>query len=171
MYIQALVINVENQQEIFNNLYIDGYGYISVGSQGTIIGKRGKMKPSNNCQKKYYRVHIGDKFYSVHRLVAQAFIPNPNNYPQVNHKDGDKSHNYVENLEWVTDCQNKKHAVKNSLVNSKITYEDSIKIKELYSTGKYTYNELADMFGVSFSNIGYIIRNHTWNANELEESA
>lgn len=162
---------MENQREIFSNLNIEGYGDISVGSYGTIIGKRGKMKPNNNCQKKYYRVHIGEKHYSVHRLVALAFIPNPNNYPQVNHIDGDKSHNYVENLEWVTDEQNRKHAIRHSLVNSKITYEDSLKIKELYSTGNYTYFNLADMFNVSFSQIGYIIRNHCWNVNEEDECA
>jgi hypothetical protein len=157
---------MENQQEIFKDLYIENYGNISVGSLGTIIGKRGKMHPKNNNSKKYYRVHIGNKFYLVHRLVAMAFIPNPNNYPQVNHKDGDKSHNYVGNLEWVTNEQNIKHAVKNNLRHSKITYEDSLNIKELYSTGMYTYFDLAEMFGVSYSNIGYIIRNCSWNISK-----
>lgn len=162
---------MENQREIFNNLYIEDYGYISVGSQGTIIGKRGEMKPNNMNSKKYFRVHIGKKHYAVHRLVALAFIPNPNNYPQVNHIDGDKSHNYVENLEWTTNEQNRRHAVRNSLISCKITYEDSLKIKELYLTGDYTYCDLADMFDVSFSQIGYIIRNHSWNVDEKEECA
>lgn len=46
----------------------------------------------------------------VHRLVAQIFIPNPNNYPEVNHKDSDPSNNKVENLEWVTREQNLEYA-------------------------------------------------------------
>ncbi len=57
------------------------------------------------------------KQYRVHRMVAEAFIDNPNNYPYVNHIDGNKENNSVENLEWVTAQMNTQHAELHHLVN------------------------------------------------------
>jgi len=61
----------------------------------------------------YYQVELqtGGKYKgkTIHRLVAQAFIPNPNNYPQINHKDEDKSNNKVDNLEWCTQLYNNRY--------------------------------------------------------------
>ena len=152
--------------ETFKELLIADYGTIKVGNKGTIMGKKGVMTPNNQNSKKYYRVHIGKHMYSVHRLVAQAFLENPLNLPQVNHKDGNKSNNNVENLEWCTNQTNKDHAVKNQLISSKITYDKAEEIREKYSTGNYTYQELGEMYDLSYSMIGYIVRLDSWNLKE-----
>lgn len=66
----------------------------------------------------YKFVRIGQKSYPLHRVVASTFIPNPENKPQVNHIDGNKTNNAVSNLEWVTNQENVQHAVKLGLRGS-----------------------------------------------------
>jgi len=71
----------------------------------------------------YYRVTLSKnnkiKNYSVHRLVALTFIPNPNNLPQVNHKDEDKSNNSVSNLEWCSASYNCKYGTRTKRIAEK----------------------------------------------------
>lgn len=81
---------------------------------------QGILSPKYNKQNGYCQVSITlnkKKYYRyVHRLVATAFISNPNNLPHVNHKDGNKTNNKANNLEWVTPKMNMKHAFYNMLV-------------------------------------------------------
>lgn len=75
--------------------------------------RRQILKPrSNNSGYQYVNFKVNGKNtnFAVHRIVANAFIPNPNGYSEVNHINYDKNDNRVENLEWVSSSQNKKHA-------------------------------------------------------------
>lgn len=92
-------------------------GY-KVSEDGNAMNKRGtKMMSQHKNQCGYLRVHlyIKDKyaFISTHVLVAKAFIPNPDNLEQVNHKDGNRTNNTVDNLEWISRSENILHSYKN----------------------------------------------------------
>ena len=86
-----------------------------VNQFGQIRHKKRKqiLKPrSNNGGYQYVNFKVKGKNtnFAVHRIVANAFIQNPNGYTEVNHKDYDRTNNCVENLEWVNSSQNKQHA-------------------------------------------------------------
>ena len=91
-------------------------------SNGSLIGKDGSIKKPQLDSKGYLRVQVYVDGKAVtekmHRLVARHFIPNPDNKPQVNHIDGDKTNNYVENLGWVTNKENFDHALSNGLMDN-----------------------------------------------------
>ena len=83
--------------------------------------RQGKKLNPDIAPNGYYRVTLTRnskrKQKYLHRLLAEHFIPNPNNLPQVNHKDGNKLNCALENLEWVTVKENVIHAYKNGLIN------------------------------------------------------
>lgn len=90
-------------------------------NKGSYI-KKGKLMTPQLEKNGYYVVRLWDKngkrtTLGIHRLVAMTFISNPENKPEVNHKDLDKSNNTVNNLEWSTRSENMKHATKNGVVN------------------------------------------------------
>ena len=98
---------------------IKGYeGLYQVSSWGKVISvKTNKVLSPEINSKGYLRVDLYDstgkkKHYKVHRLVAEAFIPNPENKPQINHIDGNTQNNSITNLEWCTSSENMNHAKK-----------------------------------------------------------
>lgn len=113
----------------------------------------------------------GQKSRQVHRLVAQAFIDNPNNKPQVNHKNGIKTDNRVENLEWCTNRENIIHAYANGLIDvakgegsgrSKLKTKDVVSIRERRLAG-ITTKDLSETYGVCKSTIKRIINRKLWS--------
>ncbi len=99
----------EEYRPIINceSYFISNFGHVWSGKSGRRLG----MRPTNRGYLNTgITVNGKTKMMSAHRLVATAFIPNPDNKPQVNHKDKDKQNNNVSNLEWVTDQENKDHA-------------------------------------------------------------
>lgn len=113
-------------------VYIKNYDVLYQVSNFGYVKRRNKtLKPSNrNGYKSVVLCKNGKtKTFQVHRLVAQAFIPNPHNLPQVNHKDGNKLNNCVENLEWITASNNRKHAIGLGLINFRTLEKPIYQIK------------------------------------------
>lgn len=100
----------------FENLYqISNYGRLKSFRKN----KNGRILKNTNKKGGYFSIILYNKNCNlhtrIHRLVAQAFVPNPNNLPQVNHIDGNKQNNYYKNLEWCTSKQNFEHSKKTGL--------------------------------------------------------
>lgn len=82
-----------------------------VWNGGAYWMQSGKMLTPRNSTP-YSRVQIHKKDYYIHRLVADAFLPNPRKYPQINHKDENKRNNRADNLEWCTQAYNNRYGTK-----------------------------------------------------------
>jgi len=126
--------------------------------------KDGYLKVSLNYE------HILD-ICRIHRLVAKHFIPNPENKPVVNHKDGNKQNNNDWNLEWNSISQNTQHAYDFSFIlkkkgeknkASKLKDNQVLEIRRLFKTKKYKHSELAKLFNISSTMITRIVNNQNW---------
>lgn len=153
---------------------ISSYGYV-ISTNYRMTGQSHKLKDriDENGYHSVYMYHNGKRVsFKIHRLVAMYFIPNPNNKPEVNHIDGDKSHNEIWNLEWATRTENMQHAVRTGLHKALLgedhpeaiyTNNQIREVCELAVTGKYSVVEISEMTKIDRSTVSNIIhrRNRT----------
>jgi hypothetical protein len=159
----------EGMKEIWKD--IEGYSGYQVSSLGRIrsLGVKArvlKQFPNKNWPYLYVRFTPYNKTFRSHRLVAKAFIPNPYNLPEVNHLNGDKQDNRVDNLQWVSSSDNSLHSYRTGLHkpsygNSRLTKEDVFEIRCLKYYGLNNV-VLASEYGVTPTAIGDIVKWRTW---------
>ena len=156
----------------------------TVYENGIIISPYGKEIKQNINEKGYPQVSL---FYNgkdyckrVHRILAELFIENPNNKPQVNHKDRNRSNYNLSNLEWNTAKENAIHSVanggrlnwkRNNLgrknPKSKICENDVLNIRNYYSNKIFSQSQLSKKYMIGVSTINKIIKNKLWTNEEL----
>lgn len=137
----------------------------NVRSWITTSGKR-REKPKilnpQYCGKKYLQVVLQGQQEKVHRLVAIVFLPRTTGKDQVNHIDGDKENNKIENLEWCTQSENQTHSYKTGITKRKLTPENVKEIRHLYANTKVTQKKIAEYFGIYQQHVSAIINNKKW---------
>jgi len=151
----------------YENYSVSNYGRIRNDKTGRILKPRKDL-----CGYLYVGLYKNGvrKMLKVHRLVANAFIPNPENKRTVNHIDGNKINNFVENLEWCTHKENTHHAMDTGLKDSKgekhgrvkLSEKEVLEIRRIFATGDYSQTTLGEMFDVSQQHVSDIINRKLW---------
>lgn len=168
----------------YEGLYkVSSFGNIKSLSRTFSFGNRGskrlipdKIIKPNIIGHKYLQIGLSKngkrKMFYLSRIVANAFLPNPENKPEVNHIKG-KHQNEYWNLEWVTKLENMSDASKRGLMvhtglkgekssSSKLTEQHVTKIRNLYKTGKFEQKKIKNLFGVSATTVCQIVNRQTW---------
>ena len=129
-----------------------------------------KLSVINSGHRQVHLTHGPEhKHFLIHRLVASAFIPNPEDKSDVNHIDGNKANNRASNLEWMSNADNQRHSVSAGLRRlgashhkSKLTDSDVTAIRRESSNSTATIQELASRFNISTTQVGNIIHRKNW---------
>lgn len=143
--------------------------YFQISNLGNVFSKRSNRILKQAKSKRGYwtlATRIGGiaHCFKVHRLVADAFIPNPESKPLVNHIDGCKTNNMLSNLEWVTHAENVAHALATGLLlprpspNRKLTADQVREIR----TSKLSQIKLGEIYGIDQSSISRIKRRENY---------
>ena len=148
--------------EGYENLYqVSNLGRVkALGNGGSKNSKFSSERILKTCEiKGYLRVTLSkdgkQKQYSVHRLVAQAFLQNPDNLPQVNHKDEDKTNNRVDNLEWCSAKYNNNYGTRIQRITEKKSKQVlCVETGKIYPSLRQAEREL----GISHNNISAACR-------------
>lgn len=161
---------------------IGNYLGYEVRSDGTILSVKSKKPLKFRLNDKGYPcVSLSEKgkpyFKRVHRILAEVFIPNPENKPCVNHIDRNRENYSLENLEWCTHSENVRHSVLNggrkdwrrnntgsNNPNSKINWITICSIRDLYNTGNYSQNQLSSIYNIGQGRISKIVNNEVWKS-------
>tara|TARA_R110000822_G_scaffold1894_3_gene9060 strand:- start:641 stop:1102 length:462 start_codon:yes stop_codon:yes gene_type:complete len=147
-----------------------------INEKGEVLNlRKNKLMKIHTSYNGYKYVSLPGKTNYIHRLLGIKFIHNPLMLREINHIDGNKLNNDLNNLEWCSSSDNTKHAYKIGLQSQKgennartnLTNLDIMKIKQLSSEGT-KQKELVNMFGVNQSNISRIINSKTWTPCTLK---
>lgn len=149
------------------------YNGYKVSNYGKVINKSGKYLKSEPNKDGYVHTSIkginGKRLHGMHRIVATVFLDNIDNLPEVNHKDGVKHNNRVDNLEWCTKKENQQHEVKvlqqrngDKNCRSRITNEQAIEIYNLCKEGKMLYKDIAKMYNIFPPEVSRIVLGTNW---------
>lgn len=161
--------------EVSNLGEIRSLNRVVIGKGGSTYIRCGKVLKKILNSNGYYVIGLcingKSKMCKVHRLVAQVFLPNLNDHPQVNHIDGNKTNNIVSNLEWCTNAENTQHAYNSGLKfgsvgskngNSKLNEIDVETINIRLANGE-SARSLAKIYGVHHSLLSLIKQRKIWS--------
>ena len=148
-------------EEIYKT--IEGHPNYEISNLGNIRNKITKKYRTNVLNNKgYYDIQLDGKDYKVHRLVAKAFIPNPNNYKEINHKDENPKNNCVNNLEWCDRKYNCNYGTRNNKISIALSIYKIIEYDD-YGNIKHIYNSKNSLHKLGLSSVVGAITRNTFN--------